>query len=91
PTDDDDDDVQEPVPMVRERRIEFCVIRDKDGFHMDEASALLNEIIADGYRLEHAEYASMYIPDSNKSYVETVVYWTFLRLREPLPKVAGAS
>lgn len=75
----------EPVPMTRDYRIECAVIRDKDGFYMAEATEKLNAIVAEGYRLNHIEYSSMYIPHASGSYVETVVYWTFVRLKESEP------
>jgi hypothetical protein len=80
PEDDDDDDCTgEPVPMQRERMIEHFVIRDKSGFHTDKASARLNTILKEGYRLENIEYSHQYRPHADGGYVETVVFWTFLR------------
>lgn len=75
--------INQPEPLQRESKVDHFVVRDRQGFHTQAASEWLNKHDSDGWRKEHIQYESMYIPaygQNQSSYVETVMYVTFVRM-----------
>jgi hypothetical protein len=74
----------EPVAApVRELKVVPFVIRDADGFHAQQASRVLNKYVAEGWREHHVQYETVWVPArdvKSSSHVETVVYWTLVRM-----------